>query len=677
MTMIIIIIISILQYACGSGGFCVIPDSLRAQTWKYRNSRNGHAQSSVSFSVDKVVFKNTVDQSEEIWKCEEMVDVKKFIFSENDESETSYRCVEILERSQSIVQLKSSESSSVLSRSLCGHSSMKIDPWLLVSFDGVKYDFSHCPFSGGFNMKIVNQNGASHGCNYMELPMRFESDCLAGEGITFDFREQECAGFIPMSVFQKTMCISSWHQNYYIFVVIKTIDTQNKLWVLRLPRRLSTKHGHALHMTLFSDLIALDVPEAQHNLDLQIFTLILEKVVQRSLCADEYPNCALRECSAYIKKQCPKSCGVCNPSKPLPVCSYPRRFRGSWYMQDRFGTYNVNISDSMFTVKSVGSFSCIEYEDSPDSKDRMYTTETVFFNGCRPRFTCLSFRRISPSVISYSISQSYRWPFSTSSTGSAICSSDRFSPDNEPIGDRFRNYPGTHKPILPLSNSLKPVNCRLSSTYTFIAVIRGKGKCSGEIYQDCSNSSLVTVDYGNCRAYPFVKTYACAARFKERYWESLTILQNIHDRKDSACLVFSSLKKNKAILLPTSQCDKYSWQFVDNKLRSAEVTFSLTEQSEKCRSITTTTQLPLTTRQHQLVDHQRQADVQIQTPKPERDAKNNEESIVNYGGPDSSDAKNKQRELDNLVTSPRSGSTSLSFTTISIVIYIMICQIAI
>ena len=651
-------------------GYCVIPDIFRGHAWKYRKLQYGHAHSTVTFAADEIIFKNEEDQSVTKQACVEMVDIRKYIFKEIVNSNEVYKCIEIVARSKSIIQLKSSISSSVKSRSLCSHAQMELDPWLLVSYETVNHDFGACPFSGGFNMKILDKNGVNHGCNYMELPMRFESDCLAGEGITFSFREDECTGFIPMSVFQKTMCIASWHQNFHIFVVIRTLDQDNKLMILRLPKRLSSKHDHHLNMHLFMDLIAFDTPDI--DLSHNFYKLILEKVVQKSLCADEYSNCPYKECSAYIEKQCPKSCGLCDVNKPLPVCSFPRRFRGTWYMQDTDGVHNVNISDSVFSVQSVGSFNCIQYEDSPPSKERIYTTETIFSNGCRPRFTCISFRRLSQSVISYAISQSYTWPFTHSNPGSAICKSDRFQPDGQPIGDKFRNYADTHKPLLPVSRSLHAVNCRLDSAYNFDAVIKNKGNCSGQLYQDCKNSSLIRIDYSNCRLYPSIKTYACAARFKDRYWETLTILQNIHESKESLCLVVSTMKEGRALLMPTSQCDKYSWQFVDNKLRTPEVIFDLKETGSKCMHIPITTLPPPSTyKPFPVPKHQEQSDVHIPSSSSEKFVDDKQSEVMLETSTTSEVRVNS--ETKNIVyNSPHSGTSRLSNTSNIVILSICI-----
>ena len=105
---------------------------------------------------------------------------------------------------------------------------------------------------------------------------------------------------------------------------------------------------------------------------------------------------------------------------------------------DRNGVSYINITETDLTIDNVGSFRCVMFPDSPSRKSRMYTTVSLFGDGCRPRYTCLKLRRLGPSVLRYSLSRSYVWPDLEKAFGQAICSNEQFGMDPEPINDLYR-----------------------------------------------------------------------------------------------------------------------------------------------------------------------------------------------------------------------------------------------
>lgn len=105
---------------------------------------------------------------------------------------------------------------------------------------------------------------------------------------------------------------------------------------------------------------------------------------------------------------------------------------------DRNGVSHINITDTYLTIENVGSFRCVMFPDSPSRKSRMYTTVSLFQDGCRPRYTCVKLRRLGPSVLRYALSRSYVWPDLEHKFGEAICSHGQFGMDPEPINDLYR-----------------------------------------------------------------------------------------------------------------------------------------------------------------------------------------------------------------------------------------------
>ncbi|OWF40408.1 uncharacterized protein LOC110463832 [Mizuhopecten yessoensis] len=599
---------------------CVFPFYFMHIPWYYKIAASKSVRTKVVFTNNDVTFiwqqlpSDYIIKSE-TYDCEEMAEMNKFILkSFDDDGIMVYKCLEVIERSKSIMQFRESKSQATKSPSLCNPENLVLDPWLVVSYNNIESDNSPCPLNAGYNMKIADGNGNDHGCNFMDLPMRFESDCLAGEGMVLNFRKHECTSFLSTEILQKTICVTHWVQGSFMFTIVRKHESGD-IWCLRFPSR---RLGKNVKVELFTDIICPDDSPSNHNI--KFFTLYLEKIVQMELCADEYSQCSRKPCMSYIRDQCHKSCGKCMVDEPLPICSFPRRFRGEWYLGSS-QTENINISESVMQIGSIGHFKCVAFADSPPSKERIYTTISLFENGCRPRYTCLDLKRISPSVIGFSISQSFVWPLNDDRPGESICSKERFEPDDEPIGDRYRSFPNAAKPILPVSRSLVPTPCHLKSVHNYYAQIKSGTGCRGRMYQDCKNSSLIRMEFNRCRTQQEPLNFMCVATFKGRYWEKLLILVNLNNLYDSKCLAFTSLKPMEALMLHSSQCDMYAWSYYDSSIRSAYMHFQLEPKDETCMDIPfpTTTALPAISEANKMVDDTSLSDKKLPNPSLMRD----------------------------------------------------------
>lgn len=627
-------------------GICFFPDHLKNSEWHYKVLSGKGARQILQFSGDVLVVKDlTVPSDSYELSCVERRGEHSFLFQSHSSSPKKYKCYEFFERGRSILQMGISPFSE--SPDVCNEGKITLDKWLLVSYKEISKEIGRCPFSGGFNLKMRDSDGNAHGCNYMELPMRLESECIAGEGMTFDFRRSECTYFLPMNIYQKTFCVTNWNTKNFIFVVIKAVNGDG-LWIMRVPKRDLSYYNNQIIVELFPDLISSE--STTSNEREKSYSLTLEKEVQRSFCADEYESCAKRLCSPMDIRQCPKSCGTCDPNTVLPICSFPRRFLGEWYSQDLDGTRRVNISESTLTVDNVGEFSCVHFDDSPARSTRMFTTETVYFNGCRPRYTCVSFKRLGKSVLGYSIGQSFVWPITLDSPGKTICDESRFQPDEEPVNDLFHSYPNSFKPIISVSQTFKATPCDLPSVFTFTASFDENKSCPGEFFQDCGDQSIFRLDYHNCR-YVKVKsyTYFCAATFRENYWEKLVILQSATEDRESKCLSFSTVYPDRAFLLPTSHCDVYAWQYVDASIRQSLVEFSIHSTGEKCKTIPTTTMTATmkTTTSLERSSSSKMVTESLQTKEQKQDI-----SFDSAVQSDSNVEKDKYRELIKTTASP-------------------------
>ena len=521
-------------------------------------------------------------------ECVNMIDLGKYIVRFSDASgKDMYKCIEFINRSKSILQMKSSKSSEEADLKSCNGHNLNLDPWLIVSYSLMKQEFTTCPFSGGYNMKIRDSNGIDHGCNFRDLPMRFESECHTGDGIMFDFRSSNCIGQMPMKQLQKAICVTHWRRDGDVFTVLRK-DGEDTLWCLRIPARSS--YSGTITMYLYEDLVC---PVGDRNdLLVDYFTLDLELVPQHSLCADEHDNCQRLPCNGFFDTQCLKSCGKCDPNVYPTACDFPRRYRGEWFIKDRLGVSTINISEARFHIDRMGDFDCVTFPGSPSRKTKLFTTLSVFNNGCRPRFTCVGFNKPKPNMLGYKIGTTLIWPLDhqTEDIGATICDAQLFRADSPPIRDAYRPYNDVYKPIVTMSN-IQPQSCKFISSYIFNATLNfASGNiCNGVLYQDCSDDSRMRMEYSGCWYEPEFLDFNCIGSLEGRYWERMIVIQNTKNPYDTRCVIFSDLKQDRIIMLKSGECDKYSWMYVDAGVRQPLIDFTVAMENTHCRHISTTT----------------------------------------------------------------------------------------
>lgn len=564
-------------------GTCVLPYSLRKQSWLYKIAAEPYIQSTVEFTQSTMIFKkenipNKHVFSSNIIHCQNEIGFRRFVTKEIDVNDTSsrYRCIKIIERSKSIVQLAYSTYSVNLTKTLCS-GILYLDIRLLVSYDGVQNEFISCPLQSGYNMKITDSFGFRHGCNFMDLPMRFESECLRGEGFILDFRQKDCVDFLPLDQVQTLICLAQWIETAYHFVIARKANNRD-LVTFRFPKN----HNDSITVNMYTELI---VPMDNRDIGSRYFIISLEKYIQTSTCADEYPECANNECSDYAKNQCQKSCLKCDLNRPPTICSFPLRFRGEWYSQSAQSYNNVTIGETEIILPSVGRFTCIVTPGYSRSHN-LYSTLSIFYNGCRPRLTCIDIRIVKTNVLGYSISHSFTWPFTSSSK--SLCHDAQFREDIHPIFDKYRTNKHVLKPLLlSSSNDVIPIDCKLSSSFKFNATIHGKGECHGKLFQSCNNSTLLHLTFNQCMSFPYTMTYSCVA-YIQGHRQNILLLQDLNSRHNAVCLVYSVIHKSQLIMLPSDECDSNSWWYVENLKRVSIMQLTTEKEQEVCGEIPTT-----------------------------------------------------------------------------------------
>lgn len=518
------------------------------------------------------------------WRCIYEFDGKRLLKRQDHLVNSFYKCVRFVFRSPSVVQIMWSHELKIFDLGLCDDKNLVTDPWPLVWYGTLEEDYAPCPFSGGFDMKIIDSQTGENGCNLMLRPMRMEAECLGGEGVSFNFVSSNCLPDIRMFVKQRTICVANWKDTRYQYVILRR-NEDTDLWCLLMPiyRRQNTT------AYLFSDLTCRsDIDQLSSSKDIKFFTLQLHRREFPTICEDEYEQCSKVSCNAYVKQECQKSCGLCSSVSLPRSCHYPQSFMGAWFLKDSTGFRNIHISASNFSIQGVGNFLCVTYLNTTLQRPTIYTTISLFQNGCRPRYTCVKLHRLGPSVLQYSLSQSHVWPILDTDLGKSICHEDRFHPDSSPIDDRYRSHQGTGKPIISEKPLAGAVHCNLTFVHTISATLPQGYVCPGSLYQHCEDSSKVRLEFNTCGSLiPASRDFRCLASYEGHYWERILVLQNIRNETDAFCFVFSQFYPIEAYVLEVGMCDQKSFNFARTGLRQPLLKITFRVEQETCRSIPT------------------------------------------------------------------------------------------
>ena len=576
---------------------CIFPETYQGQTWHTYVKPEEFTRTAVYFRGGILEF-----QDEETDKgfvvgikekhCIRMLDVGTYIvstFTDRFSYNKSFECIVFLNRSRSILQLQMSRHPANSPSGICDVQNLEVDPWLLVSYPIMQHEFTTCPFIGGFNMKIKYKDGSKHGCNFVDVPMRFESECLTGEGITLDFRTPNCVGQIPMLQVQKFTCIAHWRQGGDVISVIRKLDSDD-VWCMRIPARKSFNDGFQVILFTEPSCNMESISELEKS-DINFYILELTMVIYNSLCADEHEFCYRLPCNKHFYSQCLKTCGKCNPNVYPTTCDFPRRIRGEWFSNDINQVRRVNISETQLHIDNVGDFQCISFPHSPPRKDKKFTTVSFFNNGCRPRYTCVGFTRNSASSIGYSLSQSKVWPLERHfSVGLRLCDSDSFKGDPPPLYDSYRSFNDVSFPLVTSSmESVYRQPCSLPSTYSFNATFHNRfSKCYGNLYQVCNEPWKLRMEFDHCSAFGDAFQFTCIGKIDSKYWEKIILLQNLDDQFDTRCLIISDIDPQRLIMMASKDCDKLSWTYVNVGIRVPMIDLDVVRQYESCRTLPTT-----------------------------------------------------------------------------------------
>lgn len=548
-------------------------------------------------------------------KCiAKMADNKFMVRHEEPAKPSTYVCIEFVKRGVSVVQIRESEYIADLDLQFCQDHRLGINPWPLILRSRIEDEYVLCPLEGGYNMKITNANGIPNGCNMKALPMRLESECIAGEGMIFDFRAKSCLQGTPMDISTNIVCITEWWDRGHTFTIIRSHKGQ--IWCLRTSN--GTENSDKIRSELFFDLVCARGPKDlmgwtrssggaargrvsenrgnRRQRAARFITLDLDRVPHKNLCQDEYRECSHMSCPKYIENECPLSCRKCSPRMPPPVCTFPSSLRGVWYQRDYEGGRVIHVGESTFHIERVGNFKCISLNKVSTRSEGRYSVVSTFRNGCRPRYSCIQIKDISPMVMGYVLSSSYGWPLIDEELKQSVCAKQRFVPDVKPIRDTYRSFPDSLKPIVSRSRYSQFEDCGFLTSYEIRLALKPGVGCYGNMFQDCLDNTKFRIEMKDCPAHPPVTDYYCLSRFKPNYWENAILLQNRDNISDVVCLLFSLMKEKEVLVMAASQCSRLTGIFVRAKILKPLLTYTIMPEVYPCKDIParTTTPPPVT-----------------------------------------------------------------------------------
>ena len=428
-----------------------------------------------------------------------------YFVSRSQNGSISYSCMDVILRSVNVFQIRHSDWVESGDASMCKNASKNLtDKWAFVR----SHKNIRCPKVGGYNLDIV-LNGNKVCDRNVGAASRLEGGCLTDGSIEFVFGSgQGCSPKqlgLDMMTQQKTLCLATWEQESFTFVVL-TKNSERSFWVLRYPVRHVT--GSELTFNLLKNVV-IDANEPLGP-DTNGITLVGKKTISSSFCVDTRNDCESlspkERCnsiqSSGLPYPCMKTCSQCTEKQE---CSFSPEYRGIWLGRTRQESFSINITKDQFIMKQNKSIHlrCLKNMKSVGSHLKIVVYE-MFENGCRPQLSCMVLDLQNNAVLRYKIGSSVLWP----DTAESACDETRFFGQSalslQFTAKYFRHvvaFPNTHR-----------APCRLRGKLYFHTTVPGAGSCSGILaHGGCNKQNQVTVTYMNCTEtiVPAPETFIC------------------------------------------------------------------------------------------------------------------------------------------------------------------------
>ncbi|XP_060566985.1 uncharacterized protein LOC132725814 [Ruditapes philippinarum] len=325
------------------------------------------------------------------------------------ETEITYRCIQFLRRSKSVVQVRITlYNAKDSSDSLCNENHLVLDQYPMISREHAT-EVNECPAIGGYDFKLYHYGEQTPLCDDIFLPLRIESDCTHHEGIKLYFRRRNCSNLFvgrdlkidPLQAEPvEIRCVASWQYNKYTFAIVKWRGTP-KFWCIRVTY-LNDKIDEMY--VYFSGIC----PSNNKNYERMLILKHFKTHYVTGICADQNMKCSYHHCSTY-KDKCKLSCALCEPEMEEKSCSFPHAYYGRWNSLHPT-TSALEITNDTLTYNNM-KWECVESK----SNNRLeifgrHALKLKFSNGCYPRYMCTEIEHPTTSVIRYRTGKELFWP---------------------------------------------------------------------------------------------------------------------------------------------------------------------------------------------------------------------------------------------------------------------------
>ena len=435
--------------------------------------------------------------------CIQRYEETKFLVAHEETGQTKgvYMCMQVLKRSDSIIQMRQSEPSSVLSANLCSDNNLHLDGWLIIDTNSVMNQREDCSLNGGFNMQVYDKSTFTGVCDGYLGETRLESECLPGEGLNFYFRQAAC---VPDGLYmyptQKTYCLANWDDEGFNFILLKH-DRMTYMWLFRYPK----VRGYDGKFTalLMKDLYAST--DSSITATNQYLRLTMSQQISKSLdnlCYDDYEICSvLSDPCSYsddMARICAKTCGFCSGAKPT-VCKLDRAVHGTWIDSNHPDIIpDIQINETALEVASTETLHCIDWTNGTEETKKSHSPEnqsdrteqqmlvTVSDNGCRPRYSCAKYTKMT-NVLFMQLSHTRLWPLVESKNDTYHCRNFLYTNNKDKDANLYR----TRFPALLLPDKQnRSVDFDLSAFANFEVRFKGGRQCTGHLEQGFLNDSV-------------------------------------------------------------------------------------------------------------------------------------------------------------------------------------------
>ena len=445
--------------------------------------------------------------------CVQEYGTNKFLVAHEEPGQTNalYMCMQIVKRNSSIIQMKHTELSRRISRNLCLDSNLHLDGWLIIDTNSVMNQKEDCSLNGGFNMQVYDKSSFTGVCDGYLGETRLESECLPGEGLNFYFRQATC---VPDGLYmyptQRTYCLANWDDEGFNFILLKH-DRMTYMWVFRYPKTRSGETGKKFTALLMKDLYAS--AESSITVTNQYLRLTMSQQIPKALdhlCYDDYEICSvLSDPCSYseeVGRTCARTCGFCSDTKPT-ICQLDSSIHGTWLNSNHpDGISDIQINATSVHISGTETLHCIDWTNGTVKPGEPVLTAgfhkdqsgeqmvvTVSDNGCRPRFSCTKFTKLTNTLF-IQFSHTKLWPLLQNKDDNYTCDNFLYTNNKDIDTNPYRKRVST---LLVPSSEAVNISLDLSEFVNFDVRFKGGVQCSGNLIQGPLNDSVQFYTY-NC-----------------------------------------------------------------------------------------------------------------------------------------------------------------------------------